>query len=52
MACRCQERREAIARAVGAKSVKIAVKEARYVVRTMAEDAGRALVRKGLRPRS
>lgn len=49
MACRCQERREAIKRAVGAKSVKTVAKEVRFVARTMAEDAGRALVRKGLR---
>lgn len=52
MACRCQERREAIKRAVSSGSVKTVAKEARFVVRTMAEDAGRGLVRKGKAGRS
>lgn len=46
MACRCQERREVIKRAVQSRSASEAVKAAKFVVRTAAEDAGRALVRK------
>lgn len=47
MACRCQERREAIKRAVQSRSASKMAKAAKFVVRTMAEDAGRVLVRKG-----
>lgn len=46
MACRCQERLEAIKRAVASRSASEAVKAARFVLKTASEDAGRALVRK------
>lgn len=46
MACRCQERREVIKRAIASRSASEATKAAKFVVRTAAEDAGRALVRK------
>lgn len=46
MACRCQERRELIKRAVASRSASEAAKAVRIVVKTAAEDAGRALVRK------
>jgi len=45
MACRCSERRDAIKQAAQARTVGAAVDAARFVVRTMAEDAGRRLVR-------
>lgn len=46
MACRCQERREAIKRAVASRSASEVAKAARYVVKTASEDASRALKRK------
>jgi len=49
MACRCQERRGAIKRAIASRSASEAAKAAKFVVKTMAEDAGRALVRKAPR---
>lgn len=43
MSCRCQERRDAIRAAAQSKSLKQAVSTARFVGRTMAEDAARAM---------
>lgn len=47
MACRCNERREAIRQAVKTGTMSAAVEATKFVVRTMAEDAGRRLVRTG-----
>lgn len=43
MACRCQERRAAITAAAKAKSIKAAASAASFVVRTVAEDAAKAV---------
>ncbi|MBB4063682.1 hypothetical protein GGR23_000843 [Gellertiella hungarica] len=43
MACRCQERREAIRRAIAAKTVTSLKKEAAFVARTSAQDLLRAI---------
>ena len=47
MACRCQERRDRLVAAVKGKSPTQVANALVYSVRTMAEDAGRVLVRKG-----
>lgn len=46
MACRCQERREVIKRAVQSRSASEAVKAAKFVLKTAGEDVGRVLTRK------
>lgn len=46
MACRCQERRQALRRAAQASSIKSVGRELGFVASTMAEDAKRALLRK------
>lgn len=47
MACRCQERRAALGRMISEKSPKKAVQEAKFVLKSLAEDAGRKLIRRG-----
>lgn len=46
MACRCQERREVIKRAFVAKSTTQAAQAIKFVTKTIAEDVGRALIRR------
>ena len=43
MACRCQERRDAIRRAVALKTVEAVKKEVGFIVRTASEDLLKAV---------
>jgi hypothetical protein len=51
MGCRCNERREAIRQAASAGTINAAKDATRFVVRTLAEDIGRKLVRSGAQAR-
>lgn len=50
MACRCQERRDALRRAFAAKSMTSARKELGFVLKTATEDVTRSVNIRGLQP--